>query len=207
MRKLKLRVVVVELFALGLLVSIFTFPTLAEEEYQITTILQSPEPESLTIFGNSIAISEDTIVISDHLADIEGYTQAGKVRVFRKGMVSFEMSSLSVNPGSVKEGGSVTISADVTNSDTLSGAHTITLKIDGEVEDEKTVTLNPDETVTVSFEVAASEEGSYSVDVNGLAGSYEVTKSSFLDQILRFPLESIGLVVGAIIFLLVQRRK
>jgi hypothetical protein len=77
----------------------------------------------------------------------------------------------------VKEGGSVTISADVTNTGTISGSHTITLKIDDEFEDEKTVTLDLDESTSVSFEVSAIEEGSYSVDVNELSGSYKVEKA------------------------------
>jgi uncharacterized membrane protein len=115
-------------------------------------------------------------------------------------MVSFEMSGLSVNPNSVKEGESVTISADVTNTGMLSGSHTIMLKIDDEDEDEKTVTLDPDESTTVSFEVSATEEGSYSVDVNGLSGSFEVKKAQ--TGIPGFPIES--MVLGLAVVLLAQ---
>ena len=54
-------------------------------------------------------------------------------------------------------------------------------------------------TATVSFEVSAAEEGAYSVDVNGLSGSYEVRKAQ--TGIPGFPMESI--IVGLVIMLLV----
>jgi len=92
------------------------------------------------------------------------------------------------------------ISVECSNEGSRSGSHTITLKVDGEFEGEKTVTLDPDESTTVSFEVSATEEGSYSVDVNGLTGSFEVRKAQ--TGIPGFPLESI--IAGLAIVLLAQ---
>jgi hypothetical protein len=139
--------------------------------------LQAHEPAVDAQFGWPVVVEGDIIVVGEPVGYLEEAPKAGKVHVFRKVIVSFEMSSLSVNPSSVKEGGSVTISADVTNTGTISGSHTITLKIDDEFEDEKTVTLDLDESTSVSFEVSAIEEGSYSVDVNELSGSYKVEKA------------------------------
>ena len=162
--------------------------------------LLAPAPAVDAEFGWPVAVRGDIIVVGENYANLEEAPEAGRVHVFRKGMVSFEMSSLSINPSSVKEDESITISADVTNTGTIFGSHTITLKIDDEFEDEKTVTLNPDESTTVSFEVPATEEGSYSVDVNGLTGSYEVRKAQ--TGIPGFPIESI--ILGLAIVLLVQ---
>lgn len=162
--------------------------------------LLAPAPAVDAEFGWPVAVRGDIIVVGENYANLEEAPEAGRVYVFRKGMVSFEMSSLSVNPSSVKEDELVTISADVTNTGTISGSHTIILKIDNEFEDEKTVTLNPDESTTVSFEVPATEEGSYSVDVNGLTGSYEVRKAQ--TGIPGFPIESI--ILGLAIVLLAQ---
>jgi hypothetical protein len=122
-----------------------------------------------------------------------------------EGEAVFTLSSLIVDPSSVKEGVSVTISANVTNTGTLSGSYTITLKIDDKVEDEKTVSLNPDETVIVSFDVTASQEGSYSVDVNGLSASYEVERAQ--TGIPGYPIESIiaGLAVVVLVLWFYQR--
>jgi len=122
---------------------------------------------------------------------------------------AFALSSLTVDPLSIEEGGTVTISCDVANTGGHTGSHTITLKIDGEVEDETTITLSPDETVTISFEVLTIQEGSYSVDVNGMSGNYTVTKPSIWDLIPGFPYEAniLGLVAGAFILWLMQRRQ
>ncbi len=168
--------------------------------------LQALEPAADAEFGYPVRVEGDIIVVGEYLADLEEAQRAGRVYVFRKGMVSFEMSGLSVNPNSVKEGESVTISADVTNTGMLSGSHTIMLKIDDEDEDEKTVTLDPDESTTVSFEVSATEEGIHSVDVNGLSGSYDVEKAQ--TGISGFPLESI--VIGILLVMaiwLMQRSR
>jgi hypothetical protein len=50
--------------------------------------------------------------------------------------------------------------------------------VDDEVKDELMVTLNPDEVRTVSFEVSAPRLGTFSVEIDGLSGSYLVTESS-----------------------------
>jgi len=122
----------------------------------------------------------------------------------------FVLSRLIIEPSSVEEGGQVTISADVINNGTLSGSHTVTLKIDEIVKDEKTVTLNPDETVTISFELSATQQGIYFVDVNGLTGSYRVTeKEEPSGGIPGFPYEAIilGVVAGIVILWMIQRRR
>ena len=101
---------------------------------------------------------------------------------------------------------------EVANTGGKSGTHTVTLKIDGEVEDEKTVTVNPDETETVSFEVSASELGTFSVEIDGLSGSYTVTEPeepSFWERIPGFQYESIvlGLATGILVIWLLQRKR
>jgi hypothetical protein len=70
------------------------------------------------------------------------------------------------------------------------------LKIDGEVEDEKTVTVAPNESTTISFDAPTSEKGTYSVEIDGLTGSYDVKGG-----IPGFPVES--LIVGLSVAILV----
>jgi hypothetical protein len=83
--------------------------------------------------------------------------------------------------------------------------------VDDDFKDEETVTLNPDEIETVSFEVSASRLGTFSVEINGLSGSYVVTEPeepSFWDRIPGFPYESVvlGLLIGILVLWLIQRR-
>ncbi len=140
----------------------------------------------------------------------------GKIELYydiSESIAKFEMTHLNVDPSSVEAGESVIISIDLSNTGSKSGAHTVVLEIDGDVEGEQTVTLNPDETRTVSFQVSAPQLGSFSVEVDGLSGSYTVTEpveeeKKPLGGIPGFPYESIilGLVVGIFIIWLLQRR-
>jgi len=137
--------------------------------------------------------------------------EEGKVELFldlSEGAAEFELDGLSVEPGSVKVGESISISIECSNTGTSSGSHTVKLIIEGEVEDERTVTLNPDESITVSFEVSATELGTFSVEIDGLDGCYTVTEREKIPQggIPGYPIESIilGLAIGAFMIWLLQ---
>jgi hypothetical protein len=124
-----------------------------------------------------------------------------------EGAAVFELNGLTINPSSIRVDDTITVSIDCRNEGNKAGSHTITLMINGEVEGEKTVTLDPDDSTSVSFEVSPSEEGVYSVDVNGLAGSFEVKKAQ--TGIPGFPLESIviGIVLAGFLLWLIQRQR
>ena len=166
-----------------------------DTEGNLLETLSAPEPTLQTKFGNLVLVKGEIIVVGEL-----GSSKVGRVYIFQPGAADFTSSGLTIEPSSVKAGGTVTVSVECSNEGSRSGSHTITLKVDGEVEDEKTVTLDPDESTTVSFEVSATEEGSYSVDVNGLTGSFEVRKAQ--TGIPGFPLESI--IAGLAIVLLAQ---
>ena len=61
------------------------------------------------------------------------------------------------------------------------------------------MTLDAGESTTVSFDVSSTQEGTYSVDVNGLTGSFDVKKAQ--TGIPGFPVES--LIAGLAVVLLV----
>ncbi len=87
---------------------------------------------------------------------------------------AFSVSNLSVQPAEVQPEETVTITLSVTNSGGREGNYRVTLKIDGVKETEKIVTLAPDRSQEVIFTVTRADPGSYSVDVNGLPGSFTV---------------------------------
>ena len=89
------------------------------------------------------------------------------------------------------------------NTGTKSGKHTVSFVIDGVSEDVQEIFLDVDQTEQVSFMVEDGVEGSYSVDVNGLTGSYEVTKPI----IPGYPLWSIALSVILITVILSLKQK
>lgn len=94
------------------------------------------------------------------------------------GTPEFTLSNLEIEPSSAEVGDNVSISVKVDNVGDESGSYVLTLKIDGNVEDEKTVTLGPDESRTVSFDYKTSDDGTCSVAVNDLSGTFTVTTPS-----------------------------
>jgi cysteine-rich repeat protein len=133
--------------------------------------------------------------------DCDGETD--EVDAVGNGTADFVVDDLSIDPDSVKKGETVTVSVECGNTGTISGVYQVVLTINGAVEDEKTVTLNPDESETVSFEVSASQLGTFSVEVDGLSGSYTVTEPeeelTFWERVPGFPFESIVLSMVLVI--------
>jgi hypothetical protein len=181
-------------------------------EGNLIATLTSPEPSVGTQFGWRVDTDGEIVMVAEVEATVDGETKAGKVHIFQAGAAAFTSSGLTIDPSSVDEGGTVTISVEVTNTGSKSGTHTVALTIDGEIEDEKTITVNPDEVETVSFEVSASQLGTFSVEVDGLSGSYTVTEPeepSFWERIPGFHYETIilGLTAGIVTLWLLRRRK
>ncbi|MDO9580697.1 MAG: CARDB domain-containing protein, partial [Bacteroidales bacterium] len=87
---------------------------------------------------------------------------------------AFSISSLTISPSEVYVGEAVTISFSVANTGGQSGSYTVTLKINGVVEATKEVTVAAGKSESVSFTTSKNVAGTYSVDVNGLTGSFIV---------------------------------
>lgn len=86
----------------------------------------------------------------------------------------FMVTELSISPTEVEQGDPVTVSVKVTNIGEQEGSYTVELRVAGEIVDRKTVTLAGGGSTKVNFIVTKEEEGTYDVDVNGLAGRFVV---------------------------------
>ncbi len=168
-----------------------------DPEGNLLATLSAPEPTPRTEFGNLVFVKGEIIAVMEY-----GARKVGKLYIFQPGAANFTSSGLTINPSSVNVGGTLTISVQCSNEGSRSGSHTITLMIDGEVEDEKTVTVDPDESTTISFDAPTSEKGTYSVEIDGLTGSYEVKRG-----IPGFPVESLiaGLAIAILVLWFRQR--
>jgi uncharacterized membrane protein len=118
----------------------------------------------------------------------------------------FRVTNLSVTPSEVSPGEKVTILATVSNIGGSAGSHTVVLKINGVTEATKTVTLESEESTTVSFQVTRDQLGSYNIELDGLTDTFTVREASLI------PLEYVGLAVVLAVacvglVLLVRRRK
>ena len=87
----------------------------------------------------------------------------------------FDVSNLSISPREAKVGESVAISVDIANLGSSSGSYTAILKINSSQVETRTVTLNTGQSQVVSFTVAKESSGTYTVELDGLAGTFTVS--------------------------------
>ncbi len=123
---------------------------------------------------------------------------------------SFEVSNLVIEPDSVNEDESITISVDCSNVGGISGSYDVVLLVDGETEDTSTVTVDAGESTTVSFDVSSAQPGTYSVEIGDLTGSYTVNPQEPEPKpggIPGFTAETVfmGILLGALILWISRR--
>jgi len=123
---------------------------------------------------------------------------------------NFVPSSLTISSNAVDAGEIVEISILVSNTGGESGSYQVVLKINDEVEETKEITLAPNESKLVSFTTSKDIAGKYSVEVNGLEGSFTAQELPSIG--VNRPL--VGGIVGGIIvlgvlgyFLVFQRKR
>ncbi len=122
------------------------------------------------------------------------------VRVSKVSPARFEFRDLDIRPRSVKVGQSSTISVSVKNTGGQPGACEVTLKVNNQVVETKTVTLNPDESETVSFSYTPASEGTYSIEVDGLTGSLVASKEAEeVTETPRLVTGTLWLAIGAVV--------
>ncbi|MFC2008184.1 fibronectin type III domain-containing protein [Chloroflexota bacterium] len=87
---------------------------------------------------------------------------------------TFATSNLTVTPGEVTVGEPVTIQVNLTNRGDCEGCCETVLKINNQVEETEEVTLKAGATGQCVFTTIKDMAGQYSVDVNGVTGSFTV---------------------------------
>jgi len=110
------------------------------------------------------------LVGSNHVESEAGATSSPQV----PGV--FSVSNLSVQPAEIQSGGIVDITVSVSNTYETWGIYDLVLNINGIKEAEKQVFVNAGSTQNATFSVSREVPGSYTVFINGLAGSFTVEK-------------------------------
>ena len=87
----------------------------------------------------------------------------------------FRVSNLVVAPAEVEVGESVTLRADVENIGEVGGTYTATLKINGVEVETKDIVVAAADTEMILFEITEDAPGTYTVSLDGLTATFEVT--------------------------------
>jgi len=117
--------------------------------------------------------------------------------------IPFEISNLKIHPTKVYVNELVSITVTVTNKGYATRTQKVSLKINGVVEDEKTVTLMPGQSTDVTFTVSKSEAGTYSVEIDGLTGTFTVEEKPAPPPAPAYPIELIAGIVVIIVIIVV----
>jgi len=89
---------------------------------------------------------------------------------------AFSTTDLVISPSRVNTGKTVTISILVTNTGDLTGNYVVILKIDGVDIATEDVTLSGGDSQTVTFTTVKNLAGTYTVEINGLSGTFAVKR-------------------------------
>jgi len=92
----------------------------------------------------------------------------------------------------------VEISIDISNTGAETGSYTAALYINGNLEDSLTISIAPDSTQSVAFNVTKSEPGTYQVSLGGEEGQFTVVAPGTISLSGWAIVGIIGIAVGAI---------
>jgi len=117
---------------------------------------------------------------------------------------------VSINPQQATANQPVTISTNVVNTGDQGGNMNVALKINGQVEQTKTVSVGPQASQPIKFTVTKAQPGKYSVDIGGQTGSFiipdsRVTQSAPSAGLIALII--IGIFVLATVMVLVLSRR
>jgi hypothetical protein len=89
------------------------------------------------------------------------------------------LSNLQVNPFEVWTNQTVAVSADAQNPTDQPDQMTVKVSLDGSIVSTNIIAVNASTTQTVSFNVTATSEGTHTVKLNTLSGSFNVVKTGY----------------------------
>jgi len=123
----------------------------------------------------SFSVTPDTV--GEHMVNISDLPGTLKVKA-PEAPAAFSTSALNISPAEVNIRESVTISVTVTNTGDLAGSYEVSLKIDNVVAQTKVIELAGSSEQKVTFSAAKDTAGIYTVDVNGISGSFVVKEEA-----------------------------
>ncbi len=169
--------------------------------YNVTLYLPS---DSTIVYLNSIPTSMAT---ENDLITLSLYPFNWEISYILPivGPTFFTVSDLNIIPSEVNVGEEVTVSVVVTNVGDVEGSYTAILKINGNEEEVKTVTLGAGTSTEIEFMVR-KDVGTYNVEVDGLTTQFRVNEVPLISNYFVYAIIFI-VIVAVISFLVIQRKK
>lgn len=120
--------------------------------------------------------------------------------------IEFEISNLKITPAEVEPLEEITISVTVSNIGNENSSYTVTVVVDQEVMDKKSMTLSGGTSTSVNFTIfARSRFGIHTVNVEDLTGIYTVVSPPPSNQFPWFWVVAI-VIISAVVLYIVWKR-
>jgi hypothetical protein len=138
---------------------------ISENDFYLATWDESAKSWSRIDFQ----LDTKTNLITTHIAHFSQYAV-----LVATGAAKFTLADINVSPSQIKTGESAVASVRVTNTGNLTGDYQAVLKINGAVQETKSITLDASANTTVSYNIVGGKAGTYSVDIGGMLTSFTV---------------------------------
>lgn len=183
----------------------FSPPATLEYTYELSSIPPEVDLQKLVIASYDEASGKWTALYS--VINTEAHTITAAISRFNDLAVfgyrveapppaAFQVSSLTISPTAVYSGETVIITTLVTNTGGQSASYPVILKINGEAKKAREVVLDAGASTEVSFSVSKEAAGTYSVDINGATGTFEVKPRPVVPPAKPFNWWIIGLAIA-----------
>ena len=100
----------------------------------------------------------------------------------------FKISNMSISAAQVQPDQEITISIKVANTGGVAGNYDAVLRINGQVQQSKAVSVGPGAACPVKFTMCRSQQGTYAVTIDGQRASFTVTDNALIAVIASFVL-------------------
>ena len=134
----------------------------------------------MTFLDRECDITVMTDVTGTYTVEVDGLVDTFRVKAAlapTPAPSTFSLSALSISPAEIEIGEEVTVSVTVTNVGGQSGSYEVTLKVNNAVVDTAKITLSAGTSKKVTFTTSRDTAGTYTVNVNGLSGTFAVKTS------------------------------
>jgi len=102
----------------------------------------------------------------------------GLLQACAEAQPSFEVLSLDITPPKITTAEKATIEVEIRNNDVKDATYTVPLMVNGVADDRRSITLAPGETELLTFTLARSQPGTYSISVGSRESTLVVEKLS-----------------------------
>jgi len=181
--------------------------------YNMDTGEWEPLPPDTVI----VSVAGEVTALINQLSTFAIIAEIGQPESPQPSLAHFVASGLNINASRdvtsagnivfvIKEGESVEISANVANDGGQSGEYSAVLKINGETESTRNITLGPGQSQELVFNVTGLTPGAYAAQIDGLTVEFTVTRWTNYPLIAGIATAS-GLSAWAIWYFLHRRRR